>query len=81
MRPFHKHMKNPAGLARPLANFTHLSKGHSFGARVIPGSVAGAEFKHPCGCDLPAREQPSELLRALIFKLLLGWMPCASVHA
>ena len=81
MRPFRKHMKNPAGLARPLANFTHLSKGHSFGARVIPGSVAGSEFKHPCGCDLPAREHLSELLQGLISAPFMGWMPCASAHA
>ena len=84
MKPFHEHTKNPAGLARPrrpLTNCAHLSKRHSFDARVIPGSVAGAELTHPCGCDLPVREQSSELLRALISKLLLGWMPCASVHA
>ena len=84
MKPFHKHVKDPAGQARPrrpLANCAHLAKGHYFGARVIPGSVAGAELTNPYGCDLPVREQSSELLPALISTLLLGWMPCASVLA
>lgn len=62
-----------------------LSQGLCFDARMIAGSVAGAELKHACGFDLPVREQSSELLRALISALfmgrIMGRMPCASVHA
>ena len=81
MKPFHKHVKDPADLARPLMTCAPLSQGHSLDARMILGSVAGAELKHACGCDLPVREQPSELLQALISTRFIGWMPCASVHA
>ena len=59
MKPFHKHVKDSAGLARlrrPLMTRAHLSQGHSFDTRMTPASVAGAELKHACGCDLPARE-------------------------
>ena len=81
MKPFHKHVNDPADLARPLMTRAPLSQGHSLDARMILGSVAGAELKHACGCDLPVREQSSELLRALISARFMGWMPCASVHA
>lgn len=83
-KPLHKHEKDPAGLARlrrPLAGWVHLPQGHSFDARMIPASVAGAELKHACGCDLPVRERSSELLRALISIIFMGRMPCASSHA
>lgn len=84
MKPFHKHVKDSAGLARfrrPLMTRAHLSQGHSLDARMMPASVAGAELKHSCGCDLPARERSSELLRALISIIFMGGMPCASSHA
>ena len=79
MKPFHKHVKDPADLARPLMTCAPLSQGHSLDARMILGSVAGAELKHACGSDLAGREQSSELLRALISALFMGRMPCASV--
>ena len=81
---FHKHLKDPADLARlrrPLMTRARLSQGHSLDARVVPGSVAGAELKHACGCDLPARERSSDTLQALISGIFMGWMPCASVPA
>ena len=77
-KPSHKHVKDLAGLARlrrPLAGWVHCSQGHSFDARVIPASVAGAELAPSSGCDLPARERSSELLRALISALFISWMP------
>ena len=81
MKPFHKHVNDPADLARPLRTCAPLSQGHSLDARMILGSVAGAELKHACGCDLPVREQSSELLRALISARFMGRMPCASAPA
>ena len=81
MKPFHKHVKDPADLARPLMICAPLSQGHSLDARMILGSVAGAELKNSFGFDLAVREQSSELLRALISARFMGWMPCASVHA
>ena len=83
-KPLHKHEKDPAGLARPrrpLMTCAHLSQGQPVDTRVIAGSVAGAELKHACGCDLPVREQSSELLRALTSVLFVGQTPCASSHA
>ena len=77
-KSFHKHVKDLAELARPgrlFAGWVHRSRGHSFDARIILGSVAGAELKHACGCDLPVRERSSELLRALISALFISWMP------
>ena len=74
----HKRVKDPADLARPrrpLKTCAPLSQGHSLDARMILGSVAGAELKHACGCDLPVRERSRELLRALISALFIGWMP------
>ena len=82
MKPFHKRVKDPADLARPLMTCAPLSQGHSLDARVVPGSVADAELKHACGCDLHVREQSSEMLRALISEpFIIGRMPCASVPA
>ena len=83
-KPIHTHLKDPAGLARPrrpLKTCAHLSQGHSLDTRTIPGSVAGAELEYSCGCDLPACERSSELLRALISALFMGWMPCYGVDA
>ena len=83
-KPSHKHVKDLAGLARlrrPLAGWVHCSQGHSFDARVIPASVAGAELAPSSGCDLPARERSSDTLQALISTLSMGGMPCASVPA
>ena len=82
MKPFRKHVKDLADLARPgrpLMTRAPLSQGHSLCARMIAGSVAGAELKHACGSDLAGREQSSELLRALISALFLAWTQCASV--
>ena len=84
MKPFHKHVKHPADLARPrrpLMTRAHLSQGHSLEARLVPGSVAGAELKHACGDDLTARERLSNRLQALISALFICWMPSASSHA
>ena len=81
MKPFHKHVKDPADLARPLMTRAHLSQGHSLDGRVVPGSVAGAELKQACGDDLTARERSSDRLQALISALFIYWMPCASFHA
>ena len=87
-KPLHKHEKDPAVLARsrrPLAGWVHRSLGHSFDARMIPASVAGAELKHACGDELPARERSRERLPAMISALfmgrIMGRMPRASVHA
>ena len=83
-KPLHKHEKDPAGLARPrrpLMTCAHLSQGLCLDARVIAGSVAGAELAPSSGCDLAARERPIIRSRALISALFIGWMPCASVHA
>ena len=87
-KPLHKHEKDPAGLARsrrPLAGWVHRSLGHSLDARMIPASVAGAELKHACGCDLPVRERSCDRLPAMIsapfIGRIMGRMPCASVHA
>ena len=80
MKPFHKYVTDPAGLARPrrpLMTCAHLSQGLSFDARVVPGSVAVNELSHSCGCDLAVRERSSELLRART-STFMGWMPCAS---
>ena len=55
------------------------SQGLFFDARVMPGLFASAELKLACGCDLPVREQSSELLPALISALFLAWTQCASV--
>ena len=81
MKPFHKHVKDPADLARPLMTRAHPSQGHSLDARMIAGSVAGTELEPSSGCDLAARERPIIRSRALISALFIGWMPCASVHA
>ena len=83
MKPPHKHVKDPAGLARlrrPLASCAPLSRGHSFAARVMPGLVASAELKHACGRDLAVCERSSDTLQALISTRFIGWMPCASSH-
>jgi len=82
-KPFHKHGKDSASLARPrrpLTTGARLSQGHSLDARVMPGLVASAELKHACGCDLSLRERSSELLRAMT-STFMGRMPCASVPA
>ena len=84
MKPFHKRVKDPADQARPrrpLMTRAHPSQGHSLDARMIAGSVAGAELAPSSGCDLAARERPIIRSRALISALFIGWMPCASVHA
>ena len=83
-KSFHKHVKDPAELARPgrlFAGWVYRSQGHSFDARMILGSVAGAELEHYCGSDLPVCERSSELLRVLISVLYMGRTPCASSHA
>ena len=56
-----------------------LSQGLCLDARMIAGSVAGAELAPSSGCDLAAREQSSDTLQALISALFMGRMPCASV--
>ena len=81
MKPFHKHLKDLVDLARPLMTCAPLSQGHSLDARMILGSVAGAELEHYCGSDLPVTERSSELLRVLISVLYVGRTPCASSHA
>jgi len=78
MKPFHKHVKDPADLARPLMTCAPLSQGHSLDARMILGSVAGAELAPSSRCDLAARERSCDRL-ARISALFMGWMPCASV--
>ena len=81
-KPLHKHEKCPAGLARlrrPLMTRAPLSQGLCFDARVIAGSVAGAELKNSFGFDLAVRERLRDRLRALISALFMGWTPCASV--
>jgi len=80
-KPFHKHVKDPAGLARsrrPLMTRADLSQGLCFDARVVPGSVAGAELAPSSGCDLAARERSCDRL-AQISALFMGWTPRASV--
>ena len=88
MKPFHKRVKDPADPARPrrpLMTRAHLSQGHSLDARMVSGSVAGAELKHACGDELPARERSCGRLPAMISALfmgrIMGRMPRASVHA
>ena len=84
MTPFHEHVKDPAGFARPrrpLADRALLSQGHSPVARVIAGSVAGAEIEDSGGRDLSVRERSSDMLRALISTIFMGWMPCASAYS
>ena len=82
-KPLNKHEKDPAGLARPrrpLMTCAHLSQGLCLDARMIAGSVAGAELAPSSGCDLAARERSIVRLRALISARFMGRMPHASVH-
>ena len=88
MKPFHKHVKDTAELARPgrlFAGWVHRSQGHSFDARMIPASLAGAELKHAGGCGLPVSGRSCDRLPAMIsapfIDRIIGRMPCASVHA
>ena len=82
--PLHGHVKAPAGLARPrcpLADRALLSQGQSPVARVISGSVAGAELEDSRGRDFSVCERSSDMLQALISTIFMGWMPCASAHS